>query len=751
MRKLMAVSGAIMMSGIGAMAHWEPPTKTFPWADPGSVRWVINYKTMDEDQVRRLLDSGLTLIQGGSFSPEAMQLATAKGAHRMMYICSRTIYHEKLFPEHPELRAAAIRTPEGEYKVIYRNPARHAGCYNRPAWLAYIKGRMDELQARGVDCIFFDNPMTWACYCTTCKDLFRTYAQKHTDKACELGGTGTPTELEHWFTVDTATQFFAQVQRHAHDRDKPLFIVANNLSYWIIAQGVVDAVFTEAFVHPPFGKDIAACKIGLAASHGRPTGFLSYIPYHVRKARGVERYHAPAARNSWVALPVAEEYALGCATGLALGGNYMPNMCLNGDRNVLKLTKPEADQAILDACGTYARFARNWEKLTAGQQPGTGVAVLYDITAGPRQGQILGMDRGNTNDLLWLLQNHGIPAEVVVNPDLGAGRLAGFSALVIDGRAMLTPTEAQALQTFVTNGGTLALSAALSIRDRFESADKTRPVSEFLPGVVPTRQSKRSALNLDLDGYEPDGERIKAKTTGTASLVYHGDDATLSVGVEYLDENDGQSTFELLVNGTSLGTWKAEVDDDQWHRWFSGPKALKKGDTIAIRGTAGGGEYARVRSVRLRTADSGTAAAVVALGKGRVVQIADALQQAGEPALADVMNALRQATPVTGKWPKNVLVNLLRKPQTGVLAVHVVNHDIAYDKNWAVTAVNPAPEFELKVQDKNLKAARVISPEFEPKDLPIVDGKLTVPAVRTYAVVLLAKDAGALAELPPQQ
>lgn len=739
------------MAVTGAGAHWQPPTEMFPWADPGSIRWLINYRKMDEPQVRRLLDAGFTLIQGGGFTPEAMQLAADGGAHRMMYICSRTIYHEQLFPKHPELRDAAILTPEGEYKVIYNNPARYAGCYNRPAWLEYIKGLMDEHQARGVDCIFFDNPMTWPCYCPTCRALFREYSLAHTGTAYELGAEGTPAELERWFTVDTATEFFGKVQEYAHKREKPLFIVANNLTYWIIEQGVVDGVFTEAFAHPPFGKDIAACKIGLAASHGRPTGFLSYIPGPVRQARGEQQYHAPGASNMWVALPVAEEYALGCATGIALGGNYMPNMCLNGDRNVLELTKPAEDQAILDACATYAGFARRWETLSAGQQPGTGVAVLFDTTIGPREGQILGLDRGNINDLLWMLQGQGIPAEVVVNSDLADGGLDGFSALIIDGQAMLSAAQMQGVRAFVDGGGTLVLSAALSIRERFESPDAARPVGDFLPGVADVAQHERSALDLDMDGYEPDGGRIKVMKSGTASFVYHGAPGMYTVGATYFDESDGQSTFEVLVDGAALDKWQATADDDEWHDFTSRPVELADGAIVGIRGTAGGGEYARLKTVRLRSATTGPGASVIELGRGRVACLSGRLQDARDAELGTVLDVLRGATPVSGSWPDDVLVNLLRQPASGVVTVHIVNHDIAYDEKYAVTAVNASPEFELTINDARLTAARLISPDFGPRDLVIRGGKLTVPPVKTYAAILLATDVETLAALEGQR
>ncbi|MCD6359261.1 MAG: DUF4350 domain-containing protein, partial [Armatimonadetes bacterium] len=581
-----------------ASAHWAPPAEPFTWADPGSVRWAINYARMDREQVQILLDAGFNLIQGGSFDDDALQLAHASGAHCMAYICSRTIYHERLFPEHPELRDAAILTPEGEYKVIYNNPARYAGCYNRPAWLAYIKGEMDKLQAAGLDCIFFDNPMTWACYCSTCRERFREYAREHTGIAYELGAEDTPPELERWFTVDTAREFFAQVHAYARDRERPMFIVANNLHYWLVDQGVTDGLFTEAGGQAPWGHDIAAYKIGLAASHGAPTGILTYIPTKVRMARGIKAYSAPSASERWYGAPIAEEYAAGCAMGLALGGNYEANFSLTLGRQVLARTDPE-DERIIETCARYARFAQRRQALYAGQQPGSRVGVLYDLTAGPRRGDILGVRKGDMNQLLWLLQGHGVPADVVVNSDLTDSGLGGFRALLINGSAMLSPDEMQGLRDFVERGGTLVLAAALSIRDRFEPPEAARSIADFLPGCRDNLMLETSALDLDMNGYVPDGGRIKAPDKGTASMTFNGDEGRWHIMVRYFDESDGVSQMRVLVNGREAGAWRMDADDDQWHDFTSDAVALKPGDRIIIEGAHGGGEYARISTLSL--------------------------------------------------------------------------------------------------------------------------------------------------------
>lgn len=742
--RAMAALMLVMIMAGSCSAHWEEPPAMFPWADPGALRWVINYSSMDEAQVQRLLAADFNLVQGGGFTPGATQMLRDAGVHRMQYICSRTIYHEQLFPQHPELRDAAILTPEGEYKVIYNNPARYAGCFNRPAWLEYIKGRMDAVQAGGADCIFFDNPMTWACYCPTCREKFREYAREHTGTAYELGAEGTPAELERWFTVDSAREFFEQLHFHAHDRPEPLFIVANNLTYWLIDQGVVDGVFTEAFAHPPFGKDIAACKIGLASSHGRPTGFLSYIPGPPRQARGVERYHAPGASNMWVALPIAEEYALGCATGIALGGNYMPNMSLNGDRNVLAMTRPELDQPILDACAQYATFAGRYEPLLTGQRAGSRVGVLFDTTYGPRTGQILGLDRGNINNLLWLLQGAGIPADVVVNSDLSGGGLEGYRALLIDDQAMLSPAEMAGLRAFVEGGGTLVLSATLEIRDRFEPREARRPISDLLPGLSDALREQVSALDLEMDGYEPDGGRIKVATEGTASLRFAGEPGRWQITLSYFDESDGQSSFELRVGGEVIDRWVADADDDEWHTRTAPVVELARGETVTVHGKAGGGEYARLQSIALRSRASEAPFVEATLGAGRVLQFAGPLEGLADEELAAATAALRAASPVTGAWPETVLVNLLRQPAGEVLSAHIVNHDFEYDEAYALTAIHPTPEITLRVADPTLTVARLVAPGAEPVDLPVIDGAVTVPPITVYAAVLLAPDAAAL-------
>ncbi|MCD6361791.1 MAG: hypothetical protein J7M38_13125, partial [Armatimonadetes bacterium] len=139
----------------------------------------------------------------------------------------------------------------------------------------------------------------------------------------------------------------------------------------------------------------------------------------------------------------------------------------------------------------------------------------------------------------------------------------------------------------------------------------------------------------------------------------------------------------------------------------------------------------------------------VPLGKGSVIQVPGSLQAAPDEARDTIWQALRSAAPVTGHWPDTVLVNLMRQPRGDVLGVHVVNFDYEYNDDYSLKAIHPTPELELTVQDAALKVAWLISPDTETRDLTVTDGKVIVPPVTNYAVVLLAGSSRALNAITP--
>ncbi len=734
----------VLLSASPLCAHWETTNSRFPWATPGQVRWLIDYARMEEPHVRLMLDAGFNFLQGGSFTPEARAtLAATPDTHSQMYICSRTIYHELLFPKYPELKDAAILNPDGSYKIIYNNPKRYAGCWNRPAWLKYIKERMDELiRDRGVNTIFFDNPMTWACYCPTCQELFTQFARQHTGQPLKLGQFGKPTELEYWFTIDTAIRFWTQVRDYAHGQG--IFIVANNMTYWLINQGLTDGVFSEGNGHAPFQQDIAAYKIGLAASHGRPTGILDYVPRPVMMQRGTTAFNgSQGSGEKWVGAPLAEEYQVALAQGVACGGNYIANSQLELGRRIEQLTQPE-DQKIIAGLKLYNGFIQAHPEVYARAQPCSPVAVLFSLTAGPREGEVLGHKRGSFNSVLWALQKQGVPAEVIVEDDLTPQRLTGVKTIVVNDISVLEPADATGLADFTRRGGTVVLAGAAMVRGKYEPATQARPLSRYFPGSQELGLHAYVPVDFTTEGYEPQAPWLKVtKDVGRATITFAGAPGNYRLMLSYFDESDGQGCFELLVDGRRVGQWQNTCDDDATHAHSAPGVELKTGSQVTVVGHSGGGEYGRFERLVIMT-DRGTGSVIeTGIGTGKLLQATAPLGQLAAEDLERLTAPLRAQLPVQVRrhagdaaagLPGKALLNLTRGSD-GALCAHVVNYDFRYDGKFALQRIEPTSALALTAP--GVTQATLLSPGAEAQTLRVDEGVIAVPPITIYGVVVM--------------
>ena len=150
------------------------------------------------------------------------------------------------------------------------------------------------------------------------------------------------------------------------------------------------------------------------------------------------------------------------------------------------------------------------------------------------------------------------------------------------------------------------------------------PADRGAPARPDGRAGQRARSGAD--GYEADGARIIVATEGAASLRFEGEPGPWQITVSYLDESDGQSTFELRVGGEVIDRWVADADDDEWHTRTAPKTELRPGDTVTVHGQAGGGEYARLQWIALRSRASEAPFVEVALGAGRVLQFAGPLE-----------------------------------------------------------------------------------------------------------------------------
>src|SRR5262249_18348918 len=94
-----------------------------------------------------------------------------------------------------------------------------------------------------------------------------------------------------------------------------------------------------------------------------------------------------------------------------------------------------------------------------------------------------------------------------------------------------------------------------------------------------------------------------------ATYQYHGVPGSYDIVVQYFDENDGASTFRLLVGGREVTRWTADADfpskEPNGHtstRRVARSVPLAPGDEIRIEGTPDGDEGAPVDYIELAPA-----------------------------------------------------------------------------------------------------------------------------------------------------
>ena len=151
-----------------------------------------------------------------------------------------------------------------------------------------------------------------------------------------------------------------------------------------------------------------------------------------------------------------------------------------------------------------------------------------------------------------------------------------------------------------------------SVFDDFDIVVQVPPPTTGSIGLGTTE-----AESLDLTTYEIEsrgnasgGQAIRIfdvpGTQGTATGAFTGPTGTYDVTVGYFNENDGEATFEVLVNGAQVATWTgAGGTSGAAPASEAFQVALATGDVIALRGTVGGGELARFDLIDIADAGGG--------------------------------------------------------------------------------------------------------------------------------------------------
>lgn len=111
---------------------------------------------------------------------------------------------------------------------------------------------------------------------------------------------------------------------------------------------------------------------------------------------------------------------------------------------------------------------------------------------------------------------------------------------------------------------------------------------------------KDGAGMLSLKPYEASLLERPRRVQGTVTTKFAGAEGWYTVLVEYQDESDGTSRFELRVNGERVRSWKADSIIATYLATERMPHVkLSPGDELQVMGEVGGTEYARLQSIRV--------------------------------------------------------------------------------------------------------------------------------------------------------
>ncbi len=655
-----------------ALAHWTAQPDLPDWAQRGALCWCLDYGTHTRPLVDLFLAGGQTLVQGGAFdSPQTADYARQHGLRWMPYVCSRTTTIQEM-AQHPDLQQAVLLKRDGSQFLAYNNPLRRYGSLFAPAWPEYVRWRSGQVMNRpDVAAIFYDNVYVNDDYRPEAAAAWKRWAGAHGiqpgDHMPGIHDAGPRGAAARAFQAETLVAYYAGLRAFNRRHQPPLLIAPNlgSLSGYgpaIMEAGAVDLIFYETMSHPPFENNAYRYKLGLAASHGRPTGILAYLPERIAVQRGTRTWHEGMHYFFYPSSPVAEEFSLAAAEAAACGGTYIPCYDLFPSLPITDLGDP-FQQRIRRAIRQSYAFLHAHQPLYAGAQPGSNVGLFHSTAT-----QIQDRLAQHNEALAVALVAAGIPFEVVVAADLVGQHTRGLDTLVVQNALYLDQPTAEGILRFAQRGGRVVLSGGFGTFDplgrpaAYASAKQLRDALRIIE--VPLSQWK-------LEGFEPEGTHFRVKRDiGRATLRFTGPAGRYAAHIRMLDENDGTSPYSFAVNGKVVYQGKLDFEDERMH-WFSSPPFdLVAGDTLALSIRAHAGERGRTEAIVLAANDAGGAP----LGRGQVVFSPTALDELPG---AQLVQLTRPQVRLPN--PGRTMVNVLDCPAGAIRTVHLVNYDFRYE------------------------------------------------------------------------
>ncbi len=125
---------------------------------------------------------------------------------------------------------------------------------------------------------------------------------------------------------------------------------------------------------------------------------------------------------------------------------------------------------------------------------------------------------------------------------------------------------------------------------------------------VGTGQTQAENMTLTLyatDNFQGvDCAEATSTSTGSVSGNFSGCTGVYDITVRYMDEDDGQSTYTVRVDGTAVDSWTANVDDLTWKTRTISGVLINNGDEVRIEGAQETGEHARIDYIDISSSGS---------------------------------------------------------------------------------------------------------------------------------------------------